>query len=109
MKNLIQSLIKILYVVILPCLGTGSIVYYLYAYDYTAPLLGASLLLLFCVWFNAFFYMRKLSQTRMFPSVKVEVMPIVGFAIGIDLQRAQWILVLPFVCIDFNSKNVNKF
>jgi len=108
MKNFFRSLIKILYVVILPIAFIVSASYVVSNYEVTTTLLVVLVLLGTCIVANAVMYLVFMSRVKMLPKVHVDLIPIFGFAFGVDPHDSDdtisWILLIPFVSFEFRSK-----
>ena len=51
-----------------------------------------------------------MSRVRMLPKITVELVPIFGFAFGIDpnntANKISWLLLIPFVSFEFTSNTL---
>ena len=107
MKNLIRSLIKIIYVVVLPLLFILGTYHYVTNYTVSTGILLIITLLGVAVVANSVAYLVFLSSTRMLPKCKVEIIPIFGLAFGIDpdqKDKVTWLLLLPFISLEFSVR-----
>ena len=111
LKSITRSFVKILFVVIFP-------ISFIYLCFHLANTNGAStelivgmILLGICVIFNSIMYLVFMSRVRMLPKITVELVPIFGFAFGIDpnntANKISWLLLIPFVSFEFTS-NTSK-
>ena len=107
MKNLFKSLIKIMYVVVLPIAFIIASYHIIANFDVSAGILMAMLLIGICIVANAVMYLVFMSRVKMLPKVYVELLPIFGFAFGVDPSDDEgnmtWILLIPFVSFEFRS------
>jgi len=119
MKNIGKALIKALFVVILPL----TVTYFIFSniitrisVDNSEPwfvnvdgFYGLTLLVLVIVWANAMFYTVFLEKTKVLPKISFATVPMVGVAIGFDNtgDTYSWIILLPFVSIEFRSPYEN--
>lgn len=105
MKSFIKSVIKILFVVILPLafvIGTYNLVT---NYEVSTLMLFLVTLLGVIIVANSVMYLVFMEKIRMFPNVSVEFIPIFGFAFGVDpniKHRVSWLLLIPFVSFEFS-------
>jgi len=113
LKSIIKSLIKMLFVVILPLVGTYGFVMAIPLLNLSLNILAGSLLL--GVYANAICWVSFMSNTRMFPKVTHHFVPVFGFAIGLDytLEKPEtsWIVLLPFNTFEVTIplSNTEKF
>jgi uncharacterized membrane protein HdeD (DUF308 family) len=107
MKKLFKSLIKIIYVVVLPIAFILASYYLIENYDVSASILMAMLLIGICIVANAVMYLVFMSKVKMLPKIYVEILPIFGFAFGVDPSdnddNMTWVLLIPFVSFEFRS------
>ena len=109
MKNFFKSIIKILFVVIIPIGFICGVYKLLNTYDtYNTGIMFALILVGIAVMTNAIMFVTYMSKVRMLPKATIEILPIFGFAFGVDPNRnngeINWILLLPFISIEFTSK-----
>ncbi len=108
MKNLVRSLVKILFVVILPIAFIIGAYKILTMYESSALVILTLVLVGLAVVANSIMYLVFMSKIRMLPKASIEVVPIFGFAFGVDphhkVDEISWLLLLPFVSIEFRSK-----
>ena len=111
MKNLTKVFIKLLFVVILPILITISVVYLLKdgsAFNGGVVSWVLPMLVLIITYMNAFFYMGWMSKTNILPKITLDVLPVIGLAIAYDKNPMKWIIILPFLTIEFKTKQKDK-
>ena len=108
MKHLFRSVLKTLFVVVLPILFIIGAYMILTMYETSAVILITLLLVGIAVVANSVVYLVFMSKVRMLPKASIEVVPIFGFAFGVDphhkVDEISWLLLLPFVSIEFRSK-----
>jgi len=107
MKNLFKSLIKIIYVIVLPVLFVIGTYHFVTNYTVNTTLLLLITLLGVAVVANSVMYLVFMSRVNMLPTCKVEFIPIFGFAFGVDPdqhRKVSWLLLLPFVSFEFSVK-----
>ena len=108
MKTFFRVCMKWLFVVVIP-FGLTAVVLGNYYYN---GWLGFGkflfeLLILAVAWLNAIFYLTMMRKTKLLPKVTVDFIPIFGIAFGVDGSFShynKWVLVLPFVAIEFHKK-----
>jgi len=107
LKSFTRSFVKILFVVIFPISFIYLCFHLLNTYGGSTGLIVSLLLLGACVLINSLMYLVFMSKVKMLPKVTVEVVPIFGFAFGIDPnnndKKISWLLLIPFVSFEFTS------
>jgi len=103
-----KSIIKWIYVVILPTGVTlGAINYFYNEYgNYHWFPFTLVLVALLLVWFNSLFFTIHMNKTSLLPKITVNTTSFVGVGLGID-NRANdfsWIILFPFLTIEFKSR-----
>ena len=98
MKNFFKSIIKILFVVIIPIGFICGVYKLLHTYDtYNTGIMFALILVGIAVMTNAIMFVTYMSKVRMLPKATIEILPIFGFAFGVDPNRnngeINWILL----------------
>lgn len=98
LKSFTRSLIKLLFVVILPVVGTyGFVMAIPHLSIASGVMLGSVVLGLYG---NAICWTVFMDKTRMLPKVTHNFVPVFGFAIGLDYTieepETSWIVLLPF-------------
>lgn len=108
MKNFIKSIIKILYVIVIPILYAWSAYYAVTTYDLATIYIITLLFIGVVVALNSVVYMTILAKTKMLPKLNVEFIPIIGVAFGVDPNSSHkemsWLLLLPFISFEFRVK-----
>lgn len=108
MKNFIKSIIKILYVIVIPILYAWSAYYAVTTYDLATIYIITLLFIGVAVALNSVVYMTILAKTKMLPKLNVEFIPIIGVAFGVDPNSSHkemsWLLLLPFISFEFRVK-----
>ena len=107
MNWIVKSALKIMMVIVLPIV-IGYITVFEIILD---PDMSWSVIIL-AVFFtivsllNALMYTVFMSQTKMFPRVDIDFVPMIGIAFGIDNrdQYSSWIILLPFITIEFTKR-----
>ena len=111
LKSITRSFVKILFVVIFPISFIYLCFHVVNTYGGSTELIVSLLLLGVCVLFNSIMYLVFMSRVRMLPKITVELVPIFGFAFGIDpnntANKISWLLLIPFVSFEFTS-NTSK-
>jgi len=106
-RPIVKSLIKWLYVIILPGVVTATAVYYFYTFGWNGwAILTLWIIALAIIWFNSLFFMMHMSKTNLLPKITATFAPVCGFAMGLDRYREagySWIILLPFISIEFKS------
>jgi hypothetical protein len=105
MKSFVRSLVKILYVVVLPLAFVIGTYNFVTNYDVDTFMLTLITLVGVVVVANSVMYLVFMQKIKMFPNVKVEFIPIFGFAFGVDPDinhRVSWLLLIPFVSFEFS-------
>ena len=109
MKKLIKSLIKILFVIILPVVYSIICYHWIVSENLVLPVL-AMIIIGILIIANAVFYYSFMSNTKMFRGVIVEFTPVIGLALGFD--RAYYthklIVLLPFTVIEITTWKKNN-
>jgi hypothetical protein len=49
-----------------------------------------------------------MSKTNILPKITVDVLPVIGLAIAYDKNPMKWIIILPFLTIEFKTKQKDK-
>ena len=108
MQNIFKSLIKIIYVVILPIAFIVSSYFILNKFEVSTGLLVGITLIGAALIANAVMYLVFMSKVKMLPKATIDIVPIFGFAFGVDPHdnpdKISWLLLIPFVSIEFTSK-----
>jgi len=109
MQQLIKSLIKILFVIILPIVYSIICYQWIVSGNLVLPVL-AMIIIGILIIANAVFYYSFMSNTKMFPGVTTEFTPVIGLAIGFD--RAYYthklLIVIPFTVIEIVTWRKNN-
>ena len=109
MKKLIKSLIKILFVIILPVVYSIICYHWIVSENLVLPVL-AMIIIGILIIANAVFYYSFMSNTKMFRGVIVEFTPVIGLALGFD--RAYYthkiIILIPFCLLEITTWNKKK-
>ena len=107
MKNIFRATIKILFVVVIPVIVSALVIKFFLNYQGDTwmgdPIVGLAALGIVVVWANALFYSVFLASTKVLPKITVQTVPMFGFAIGVDQAAWSWIVLIPFVSIEFRS------
>ena len=106
MKTFFRVCIKWLFVVVIPFGLTAVILgnYYYNGWLGFGKFLFESVILIIS-WLNAILTMMR--KTKLLPKITTEFIPVFGFAFGVDGSFShynKWVLVLPFVAIEFHKK-----
>jgi hypothetical protein len=103
MKNFIKSLIKIVYVVILP-IALIVLLYNINQFEiFTSfPVILAFILITVAVVANSIIYMGLMSKVKMFPNVSIEFHPLFGLAVALDrtYNNNTLMIIIPFAVIE---------
>ena len=84
MQNIFRSLIKIIYVVILPIAFIVSSYFILNKFEVSTGLLVGITLIGAALIANAVMYLVFMSKVKMLPKATIDIVPIFGFAFGVD-------------------------
>ncbi len=109
MKKIFRAIIKILFVVVIPVIVSALVIKFFLNYQGESwigdPIVGLAVLGIVVVWANALFYSVFLAKTKVLPKITVNTVPMIGFAIGADSARDpwSWIILIPFVSIEFKT------
>jgi hypothetical protein len=96
MKKLLKYIIKLIFVVIMP------IVYIYIAIDLYATLIESwalislMIILLLTTILNVGFFYSSMKNTHLLPEMSYEFVPMIGFAIGLDINSQIIIVFVPF-------------
>lgn len=108
MKSIIKSLIKILYVILIPIIYTFTAITVSTKYDISNTLIAGLIIGGVCVVLNSVIYLAVLANVRMWPKITAEFIPIFGLAFGVDptsdKDKMTWLLLIPFVSFEFTVK-----
>jgi len=110
MKTLFKSVIKWVYIIIIPTIVLVTCVNYFYTFGWsgwsTATLWSA---IVISAILNALFYLSILSTTWFLPKVKVEYVSMIGFCVGIPPSRPfQLLILLPFCTIEISKRTKGR-
>ena len=108
MKSIIKSIIKIVYVIVIPILYTFTAITVSTKYDISNTLIAGLIIGGVCVVLNSVIYLAVLANVRMMPKITTEFIPIFGLAFGVDptsdKDKMTWLLLIPFVSFEFTVK-----
>lgn len=108
MKSIIKSIIKIVYVIVIPIIYTIAAIKISTEYDISNTLIAGLIIGGICVILNSVIYLAVLANVRMWPKITAEFIPIFGLAFGVDptsdKDKMTWLLLIPFISFEFTVK-----
>jgi len=104
MKKASKYIIKLIFVVILPLINLGLWIGLFTQMTSSVSLTLVMALLSLTTLLNAVFFNSHMKNTNLLPEINFQVMPIIGFAIGVDSNAFTVIIVVPFCAIEITPR-----